>query len=430
MLTPFRWYWSKILPISYNDYISHTEILNAVCDYLNRLNAEVVKIQNFIDTDLPSFIEDEVKKSLSDVFAQIEDLRGLINSLNVELENSIKMLTAKLETELAEMDKKWLAKFDSQMQIIDNFMNAINIRIDTLERNHDTDVALIYAKMEQQSMSLRNLISSYYSSLVNFVKNHFDKISRDNIKVTSPISGKEVSLQEALWDVAGMFAKTPSMAQFEGYNLTMKEFEGFHMTMRDYWLCGRPIIERWLRNRVEKIPRHMDIYGNYRRNTAQSAYVLTDGTPPPDLYNITATQFDSISNRVGGYEVDRRGRYWLANIGSSVYRDVIHLRADTVATTHFGMNHLSVLLKPDIDITDGSIDTQDILNDNSVDKLMLNVKIECPKYDSGYVQYFTGVPTLVAGGIALDIDINNQTYDADDDPCTVLADITALTTTY
>lgn len=430
MLAPFHWYWSKILPISYNDYISHTEILNAVCDYLNRLNKEVVKIQGFLETEIPDYIKNEIEKSLSDIDNKIKELSDLV----VQLEGEIKLALSEIEGKLAEeidlLDKKFSNMLESQMKIIDNLISALDLKIENLTKNHEIDIALIFSKMEQRDLSLRHLIASYYTSMVNFVKKHFDRISKDTIKVTSPISGKEVTLQNALWDVVAMFAKTPTMAQFESYNLTMEQFEHFYMSVRDYWLCGRPIIEKWLKSRVEKLPKHMDIYGNYRRNTVHTAYDLTDGTPPPDLYGMSVQQFDAVSNRVGGYEVDRRGRYWLANIGSSVYRDVIHLRADTIVTKHFGMNHLSCLLKPDIDITDGSIDTQDILTDNSLDKLIINVKIECPRYDTGYVQYFTASPKLVADGISIDIDINNQTYDRDDDPCTVLADVTALTTTY
>lgn len=429
MISYFPFFWSRIMPITYSNFLSETEILNAMGEHVNALAKAVNDIEQWLEESMPAEIRRQVQEEIK---AAVKSLEEEIAAVRESLEDF-----KKLEGEWHEcfsqridaQDEKLAQEISKLTTYVNSLNQILESKIDMAIKNTELLVELIEAKVDGNMSRVIRMIANQHKSIATWVRKYFNELSKNTIMVTSPFTGHEVTLQAALDEVVLMFACTPTTLEYASYQLTADQYAALNLTALQYMLYGikgKP----WLcEDGKSKTLMMDDIFGRSRPDPVSSAYYLTDGSPPADNYGLIAGQYAYISDRVGMYELDRRGRYWLANHGIAVYRDCVHVSCPTITVSHGGVNHLSALLTLDEDIP--GFPKHDLLNEDSVAKMVLEVTVEPVDWSDGLWQYYIKDRTLVDGGIAISIDVFNDTVESvTGAACVLMVDIHGITTTY
>lgn len=425
-LTYLPFYWSRIMPISYSNYLSETEILEAMRAKVDELAEAVNLIEEFLEKNLDEKIREEVRKEVSRLLVSLQAELDAIKDEVSELEQDLDKKYNYLLTLIDGLDGKVDAELADLKEYVDRRDQMLESKMEIADENLKRMVDLLDAKVDAGMARTIRMLADMHRSIIRWVRNYFDRLSKTTIMVTNPFTGMEDILQNVIDAIALQNACTLTADEYAALGLTADAYAALGLTAFEYMFYG---IDGKCGKGSGK-PLYRDIMYRERTEPVGSAFLLTDGAPPEDNYDLTADQYAKVSQMRTAYEIDRRGRYWLANQGSAVYRDCIHLRADTATADNQGINHLSVLLSPDIDVADGSIPTADLLTDNSVDKMILDVRVEAPNYGQGTWQYTVKGTSLVQGGIAVDLDVWNSAKTGGGSNATLLIDVTALTTTY
>lgn len=392
MLRCLPFFWSKILPISYDNYLSETEILEAlrrkVCEVINGLNEIGKEVQ-----DLQKNIEGAVENYY---------ITNVLPKLKIDLEN--------LQSQIDSLTEDCNEKYDTLEAYVDIMDNHTLAMLTALEEKHNADIARLegmitsfeqeytfiraYIDKENDLQNLRfiRLINNMYTTIIKWVRKYFNELSNNTITVISPLTAKRVTLQYALEELLQWQARGLTAYQYRRLELTSSEYTALNLTAEEYRLYGIS------GDYVEPVTRMYDLNGRYAEQPLSSVYEnFGDGiTADMGGLDITAEQYQQLSNATSAYELDRWGAYILTNQYASVVKDTIYI--DTANFTATGSySHLNMELVPHLD--GDIVDYVSLFNMESAEKATLQV-IAIPEVDGD--TYISGSFSASIAGVTYD----------------------------
>lgn len=443
MITPLRFFWSKILPISYDNYLSETEILEYMRSKFNDIIMELNKISEYIEKDLADDIKKIADQEINDhykdvVLPQIEDLQTQIDQINITIGqlqgalgaglDELKKLIQKNADAIEEMDRRHLellAQLDSKIQ--DQLISLQN-QLKALDARIDANWSMLELELSNAKKEWLRLLNRQYRILTQYIREYFNKLASTNIMVINPWTTKQQTLQDFINDLFMRMSKGLTAYEYRALNLTAREYRLLYLTAREYRLYGI--------SNAEGRPDPVKMYDLSGREVEQplSSVWATFGHGVDAVmqgWEITAGQYRELG--LSDYDLEKWGLYYLSNHGKSVYKDTIHLTADTIIATFAQgqtVTEISGILKVDED--NGIVPTQELLTDESIAKLIKNVDVEIPNRDGGSWDITGWTYTLVDTGIAFNAKLKSTCYYADPEtgskPSDVVIDVTAITT--
>ena len=163
-INPICFGWRKILPVTYENFLSETEILEYIREKINEciqnyntLIAELpVNIQKITDERIKVYVNelnskiDELSKSLDNTNIQILELSRRIDNNEEKTENELKALNEKillLHNDVLSQFKSFTAEINEKLAVIRN--DLISVEVSLTEKMLSTllQIELIVYKM-------------------------------------------------------------------------------------------------------------------------------------------------------------------------------------------------------------------------------------------------------------------------------------------
>lgn len=442
LMSGLPFYWSKILPISYQNYLSETEILEYMRQSINNVITQLNSLGDSFNTltgELDEVIQEIVNKNIVNLEKEMQSIeeslvqsKELLDSTAKKLEMEMDSLREETKAEMNQVLTQAMQELALLQSDIQRKLNNINLQIDDVKNYIDSEVMELDGKILKEHATTIRLISIYYSRVSAYINKKINEIANSEIEVLNPIYGvQKMKLQQALNFIPEwMYGLTSD--EFNALRLTSDEFNNLNLTSfefrffrkyRDYWkILGRMDI-------TPKLP--MDLFGYRRKNQVSSVYGIL-GSQTNDEFNnfdLTSDEFKIVSDKIGTSGIDRYGRYYLSNHGKSLFKDVVHLSTEPIVISDEGKIELTGILKLDVDYENGEIPTSELLNQDSIDKLILSKNIEVVDYSDGYYTISINKFTLVEGGIAFNGFLMNKAIDSNGSPASIIIELTAITTT-
>ena len=249
-------FWSKILPISYDNYLSETEILEAIrrkvdtlIDGVNTLGAEVEdfdqKLSEEVEEQVKSKVENEVAKYMDDFEDRLSNLRNELKRAEAELSKKQDILEKDIND--------FKAENAVELSVINDTLEAHMRRIDSLaeelselEKNLGALLQEYIVKFRREIIAVMENNTAY---ILRTVRKYLSELTADNIMVNNPIyPDKTMSLQEALYFLPEwMYGLTAG--EYRALGLTTEEYAKLKLTCFEYrffrrWEKTKTILER------------------------------------------------------------------------------------------------------------------------------------------------------------------------------------------
>lgn len=363
MINRFSFYWSKILPISYDNYLSETEILEA----LRRKISELIESVNNLGTDFEniSTIIDEyyIKNVLPKLQSDLTDLESKIISLSENTDTKIETLKLYIDTmdnHILQQLTRLEEKHEKDVESLQEQIESINSRYDFLKDYIDKQDGLILLQVSR-------LMRGLYKNIVSYVRTYFSDLSNKTIDVISPLTAKRVTLQYALEELIQWQSTGLTAYEYRMLDLTATEYSALNLTAEEYRLYG--IHGEY----VHPVTKMYDLWGELVEQPLSSVYsIFGDGiTADMGGLDITCDQYKQLSNQCGASELDRYGAYILTGQYKSVFKDMVKVVSDVV-TLQNGVHDLTVEVKPQ-DYDESIVSYVSLFTDASADKMQSNL---------------------------------------------------------
>lgn len=366
MISRFGFYWSKILPISYDNYLSETEILEA----LRRKLAELIESVNTLGSDFENIgnLIDEyyIKNVLPKLQSDLSDLENKINLLSENTDNRLENLKIYIDTmdnHILEQLTVFEEKHDNDVKSLENQIEALNARYNFLKEYVDKQDGLILLKVSR-------LMRGLYKNTVTYIRTYFNELSNKTITVISPLTAKRVTLQYALEELLQWQSTGLTAYEYRMLDLTATEYRALNLTAEQYRLYG-------IRGEyIEPVTKMYDLWGRDVEQPLSSVYAIFGEGITADMGNldITCEQYRTLSNVYGASELDRYGAYILTGQYKSVFKDTVKVVTDTITITN-GVHNLSLELKP-LEVDTTVVSYVSLFNDESANKLQANLSFD------------------------------------------------------
>lgn len=324
-VSPFRFFWSKIMPISYENYLSETEILEAFRRKVNDVIEEITKIETYIDTEIESIVKEYTKAEfdkLVDSFnAKIVEIEGKIDGINSDLINlekkhdtDISRLTARIDTLSSDFDIL-NTEVEKILEIIQNQTTYINEQLAFNRAYSDKQLSL--AKLEWAS-----ILGSMYRNVIKWVNRYFKSLASTDIYVYNGYH-QRVTLQAWIDSVESRFAPDLGLTaeEFDALGLTAEEFDALGLTAYefDHYGLQKKIF-------IDDTPTMMDMYGRESINPVPSAYsALANPIRAGDFDDLEITCTEHFWDiEITAYQHDRWGDYIYRLLSENVSRETLN----------------------------------------------------------------------------------------------------------
>lgn len=361
MVAPIGFFWSKILPIPYDNYLSETEILEALrkkvvelIDKVNQLGSSVEDLSGDLQQAIDSYYKDNVlpqlETELEGILTRIDSLESntmeRLDNMKIYVDTMDNHILAKL-TDLETKHDADIVQLQEEVQLLtrrfETELQAISERFDFMKEYVDKQDSVYYTKV---LLMFHNL----YHNVANYVQKYFDELSNTNITVVSPITARKMSLQACLEEIVQSQESVHGLTALQYYmlNLTADEYKALNLTAEEYRLYGIN------RDSIKVKETHYNLFGERKEEPLSSVYQAFGHGIDNTLYNtlgLTCDQLESLSEIYTAYDFDNYGLFIYTNQrsawdGSNL---VLHSGQKTAVS---GQHSTSVELLP---MTDGTI---------------------------------------------------------------------------
>ena len=369
MVTPFMFFWSKILPISYENYLSETEILEALRQKVNTVITEVEKIESFLSDELDTHILKEVKSQITGLQRQIDNLTDKYTEQG-NIIDKIQSETNDIQVEIENIDYQ-IGDLYTKYQVISDEIEALKEAIREQYTTLNSRITFAIEKAEKD-LTLKTsewgyMLTQMYRTIIAYVNKYFKELSNTTIYVTSPISAKRVTLQFALEEMAQVYNRGLTARQYRLLNLTAFEYREMYLTAEQYRLYG---ISDSTSEGHPDLQKCYDLFGVRTEEPMSSVYAIFGDGITADMGNldITAEQYRELSDRTSTSELDRWGAYILTNQYASLLKDNIAIVSDE---STFLSDDITYVFALSMLTDDNVVDTVSLLNAQSAEKAIL-----------------------------------------------------------
>jgi len=247
-MTPFRFFWGKILPISYDNYLSETEILEALREKVVETIEALNDIKDFIETGLPDEIKKEVTEQIKPLESELSSLRKYVDGEISEVYDKIDATTSNINGKINDLDREL-------REALEEVNTELTVRIQLLEKQVEQFVAdftnqIAAVRMEISNLDLSTIarINKMYNLVIRWCRKYFNALSGTNIYVTDPTTGRTVLLDTALDNMLQFYLQGLTCIQFYSIGLTCEEFYDLGLTAFEFYKYGLYLIDEPSRN--------------------------------------------------------------------------------------------------------------------------------------------------------------------------------------
>lgn len=153
MLLPFNFGWQKILPILYDNYMSHTELLNAVILKIHEIIKELNSLAEFVEklNEKVNAIELDISKLKKDLINLSAELKKLQKQQETDREYLVKLIedtnsrTLNLVKDIIETNSKEILE---KIEKIISIQQDIGYQYDLFGRKRQNPISSVFATLE------------------------------------------------------------------------------------------------------------------------------------------------------------------------------------------------------------------------------------------------------------------------------------------
>lgn len=248
-ILPFPFRWTPVIPISYENYVSQTEILELFADRLNKLITEYNTLISELPDSITMAVETAMKKPLADIEYDIKrlreadvELRELIERYNSTWQDSVLKITKELseiDVNISKLDDEKASKVQLEYEI-----SYVNQTISDLKSELKNDVSSLELKMKNSLLKLEldfdNKLKAHMGYFRIALKAQMKEVQKmlddlpDSITVTNPVTGVPDTLNNVLYQLYWEFNQCPTCEEYYYYNLTCQEYRDLNITCKEY----------------------------------------------------------------------------------------------------------------------------------------------------------------------------------------------------
>lgn len=386
-ISPICFGWRKILPITYENFLSETEILEYIREKIN----ECIQNYNTLIAELPSDIQQivdvRIKVYVNELNSKIDELSSSLDETNIqilELSRRIDSNEEKTENELKALNEKILLLHNDVLSQFKSFTAEINEKLAVIRNDLMSVEVSLTEKMRVDYNSLVRLMIIKDKIVVAELTKKINNIAF-NIQVVNPVTNMVDNLQNVLNYIVSYF----------GDGLTCKEYREFELTCIQYRLLGISCYDY----RIYGIHDRTDALKIRDMNGIENAYPLSSvftscGNPPPlDNFNLSVDELNRFLDKYTINEIDMTGQYILSNHFSSYLAHSLKLVSDsfTVESDGTSVQMFKIPLHLQTDIED--ITATNVLSEKMLSTCMCAypsidwVTDDCTRYKLQFVNF-------------------------------------------
>lgn len=384
---PINFGWRKILPVTYENFLSETEVLEYIRCKIN----ECIESYNSLITQLPDEVRNIVDDTLTSYKVEIEksfsNLQNSLSTTNKELLQLSKKVDdneVRTKEEIKLLQETMLNLYSSTLEDINIFKADINRKLSLIYNDLNALDLRTDIKLKEKSTALIKLMTAKDNALRKDINKKIENIAFD-IKVINPSTGELDNLQNVLDYLANLFSKALTCEQYRKLYLTCKEYRELNITCYDYRMYG--ISNRYSHNQIR------DMYGVENEYPFSSVFTSTGSAPPLNNFGLTVDEINKFLEKYTINEIDMQGQYILSNHYNSYLAHSIKLVSDSFTMESDGtsvqMFKIPLRLTDDIE----SVRSVNLLNENMIASCVCTypsidwVTDNCTKYKIQFVNF-------------------------------------------
>ena len=347
-IAPIYFGWRKVLPITYENFLSETEILEYIRQKINECIQNYNTLIAELPTDIQQIVDARIKVYVNELNSKIDELSSSLDETNIqilELSRRIDNNEEKTENELKALNEKILFLHNDVLSQFKSFTTEINEQLAVIRNDLRGVEISLTEKMRVNYNSLVRLMIIKDKIVVAELTEKIDKIAF-NIQVVNPITSRIDSLQNVLNYIVSYF----------GDGLTCKEYRELELTCIQYRLLGISCYDY----RIYGIHDRTDVLKIRDMNGVENAYPFSSvftscGNPPPlSNFNLSVDELNRFLDKYTINEIDMTGQYILSNHFNSYLEHSLKLVSDsfTVESDGTSVQMIKIPLHLQTDIED------------------------------------------------------------------------------
>lgn len=321
MVNPVNLRWNVITPIIYSDYLSETEVLNALTAKVN----ELVDVVNRIDDESMKESIAELQNSVASINSSVSTLQNVLNMTNSKLDtlsNNVDRVEIELDARIDETQIEVSALDKRLTSAIENLENELVSLTEYIDSRYDT----LDVKIAAVERRIYSIVSTKISNVLKIVQQMIDSIG-NVIDVINPVSGKQDTLQNTLNSMYDYLDGGITCIEFNRLSMTCEQFNALGLTCYDF----RTLPLCYYLNILHPDNTY-DLYGNIVDNPVSSVYNALGYGVSVDVCDVDCNTFKQYSNKYGAQKIDAYGDIILSGLYNSYVDRYIILQSENTYT--------------------------------------------------------------------------------------------------
>lgn len=386
-ITPICFGWRKVLPITYENFLSETEILEYIREKINECIQNYNTLIAELPADIQQIVDARIKVYVNELNSKIDELSTSLDETNIhilELSRRIDTNEEKTENELKALNEKILLLHNDVLSQFKSFTTEINEKMAVIRNDLMSVEVSLTEKMRVDYNSLVRLMTIKDKIVVAELTKKIDSIAF-NIQVVNPVTNRIDSLQNVLNYIVSYF----------GDGLTCEEYRALELTCVQYRLLGITCYDY----RIYDIHDRTGVLKIRDMNGVENAYPFSSvftscGNPPPlNNFNLSVDELNRFLDKYTINEIDMTGQYILSNHFNSYLEHSLKLVSDSITVESDGTSVQMVKIPLHL-----QIDIEDITATNVLSEKMLSTCVcaypsidwvtdDCTRYKLQFVNF-------------------------------------------
>ena len=322
-ISPICFGWRKILPITYENFLSETEILEYIRQKINECAANYNTLIEELPADIQKITDERIKVYINELNSKIDELSKSLDDKGIqilELSRRIDSNEEKTEDELKALNEKILLLHNDVLSQFKSFTSEINEKLAVIRNDLINVEASLTEKMRINYNSLVKLMVIKDNIVIDKLTKKIDNIVF-NIQVVNPITNKIDSLQNVLNYIVYYFGDGRTCEEYRALELTCIQYRLLGLSCYDYRIYG-------IHNKTNAL-KIRDMNGIENDYPFSSVFSSCGNPPPVDNFNLSVDELNRFLDKYTINEIDMNGQYILSNHFNSYLEHSIKLLSDS-----------------------------------------------------------------------------------------------------
>lgn len=386
-ITPICFGWRKVLPITYENFLSETEILEYIREKINECIQNYNTLIAELPADIQQIVDARIKVYVNELNSKIDELSTSLDETNIhilELSRRIDTNEEKTENELKALNEKILLLHNDVLSQFKSFTTEINEKMAVIRNDLMSVEVSLTEKMRVDYNSLVRLMTIKDKIVVAELTKKIDSIAF-NIQVVNPVTNRIDSLQNVLNYIVSYFGDGLTCEEYRALELTCVQYRLLGITCYDYRIYG-------IHDRTGAL-KIRDMNGVENAYPFSSVFTSCGNPPPLNNFNLSVDELNRFLDKYTINEIDMTGQYILSNHFNSYLEHSLKLMSDSITVESDGTSVQMVKIPLHL-----QIDIEDITATNVLSEKMLSTCVcaypsidwvtdDCTRYKLQFVNF-------------------------------------------